>query len=640
MTYKFYTFILLVFTTHLFMGCDSEGNENSNTTNINNTNTNTTANNAPLVSEVLISGTPRVESSISVTYNYSDSDGDAEGDTVIIWRTGDTEIDRGSNSHIQITQNLAGKVISVSVIPVDARGAVGEEVTATNSNQKILTKYEEIISIPLYDENNPGHILITATNGNWNETVLNDPSYKHFYIEKGFYPEKINLHSSGTETAPRTLSLYNDNVLHPAALPDSEQADAKFYLITGASYWVIDRLSNLDRKENPSLLIMDSSVDNSLGGASHNIINRYHLRNFKYGISIKENCPYNTIQNSYIHIDTNGKEALYEEGALFDAIGIDIRAECAKEMLPKYLNAIGTKILNNEVLNGTDSFQATQMCGGANPGINFEGTILDSNRFWFDSDVYVDIDGSYTPDGEFFFGENMIDLKSGSENPANPMIITNNIMWGNRYRVGENASPFVAHYGVKNVIYAGNIIFDTQGIGLGLTGSYDWQIYDNIFADINGINPEDKPYISTLYFSGADPDIDNNLIATNNTIVRQHVNSTGSGQVVYFHGNTTNNTLTNNVFIDTIKINAEDYPNTMQQQLVDENWFYNFDIYIESIRQYLGIMHEYSTAAEANMADYTFTYKAYTSTPETKTIVGVISTETSPHYGLAGSTLE
>ena len=48
----------------------------------------------------------------------------------------------------------------------------------------------------------------------------------------------------------------------------------------------------------------------------------------------------------------------------------------------------------------------------------------------------------------------------------------------------------------------------------------------------------------------------------------------------------------------------------------------------------------YDTGVDMHMADYSFQYERFTASPKNKTLVGVCSTPSSPHYGVAGSSVE
>ena len=471
-----------------------------------------------------------------------------------------------------------------------------------------VNPYLEPVEIPTYDETDPTHVLITETNGKWDSAVLNNPSYKHFYIEPGAYDPAITLTVSGTEGDRRTLSLYNGDDVHPAALSDDQVANCVVHFSDGASYWVLDRIANLDRGINPSMSFRN--------GASHNIVNRWHLRWFLYGVAIGPDCNNNTIQNSYI-------DQMVKLGQEYDCIGLDIHAHG-----DQYASVIGTKFINNDIRNATDSIQTTRMTENGSDKVNFEGTIIDSNRMWVDNDVYTDSEGNYDPDGEYQIAENGLDLKAGSENPSNPMIITNNIMWG--YRTSpfdaqnRTGTAFVSHFGVRNVIFASNIIFDSGG-AMAVMGSYDWEITNNIFCDTNFVNPADTGHMSMLYISE-----NQRIVLENNTLVRNALNSSGSGQALNVHQLADDDQFLNNLFIDTLRTGGD-----FTGHVFDNNWFYHATETLPGSNE-----HHFDSAAEAVTADDTFTYERFTANPKQKILKGVVSTPASPHFGLAGSNIE
>ena len=478
--------------------------------------------------------------------------------------------------------------------------------TGSDIQKQEIFFYEERVVIPKYNPNDRSHVLITPNNGKWNRYVLNDPNKKHFYVKPGKYSSKyINLTRSGTKSSRRTMSLYNGNDLHPAALPDNQVANVWFNL-DGADYWTIDRMANLDRNVNPSMRFIN--------GATHNIINRWHLRNFKYGAIIGPNCNYNTIQNSYI----NGATA----SALrtIDAIGLDIYTDVKGSV-------IGTKLINNDIRNATDGIQTTnQQRRLSKTDANFEGTIIDNNRIWRDSDSYTDRNGNPDPKGGYLYGENAINLKVGSDNPQNPMIITNNIMWGYSgidLMSMSAPTPFVSQTSVKNVKMSDNIIAESL-TGATIMWSYNWEFERNIFYDISMEDPENKKR-TILYVS-----ISKQLILKNNTFVNTSTKRQDSGWSLYIHQQAQSDTFNNNVFV-----NAPKAGGTTSGHKFNNNWFYNTK---ESLP---GKDEHRSSATDRQMGDYTFAYERFTGKLKTKKLEGVVTTKNSPHFNSgAGSSRE
>ena len=320
------------------------------------------------------------------------------------------------------------------------------------------SQYEESVTIPPYDSLNTEMYLISS-NSDW--ANINDTTIKYFYVLPGDYSNaglssndyKIVLNTSGTQNNKRYISLYNGNNTHPGKLNNNQLAKVGF-IIQNADWWVIDRMSYWERYDGFIPIKIDSS--------SHNIINRYFASNVAGGtVYIYPNSDNNTIQNCRVQ---RNDISLYLDRAAFALTngGLD------------NISIKNTKILNNEVYNSVDGFQAVKTGSANQNSINYEGTIIDCNHFFIDSLIYTDCNGNQDNNGNCAYAENAIDLKSGSENPNNPFIITNNMMWG--YRKADNTNSalsdpgavIVAHFNVNNVLVDNNLIFDaTRGIAVG-----------------------------------------------------------------------------------------------------------------------------------------------------------------------------
>ena len=128
--------------------------------------------------------------------------------------------------------------------------------------------------------------------------------------------------------------------------------------------------------------------------------------------------------------------------------------------------------------------------------VNYEGTIVDNNHFYIDNTIYTDCNGHHDPHGNCAYAENGIDLKAGSANPNNPMIISNNKMWGFRKSDKTNSylddpgDAMVAHYGIYNTIIKNNVAFDsTVGLAVAAPATNEFSMADskivnNIFSEI------------------------------------------------------------------------------------------------------------------------------------------------------------
>lgn len=470
------------------------------------------------------------------------------------------------------------------------------------------------VNIPPYDLTNSEHVLI-STDDDWSQ--INNSDKRFFYVEPGSYKNGtiVNITADGTEDIKRYISLYNENDTHPAKLDVSDQANVQFVFI-GASYWVVDRISSIGYSNGSS-----ESFSYEFKEGSHNIVlNRMNLENFYEGIKILANpsAPYNediTIQNSRI-----GSMSL--AGIDDDNVGIKLVARDGRDASGTTKNI---HILNNEFKNCNDGIMLQTYEDKSNPRVSFEGTIIDYNQIYTNEEVYTDGNGNITndPGSLYALTENAIDLKGGSWNPDNPVIISNTIMWGfrecdvNGGGSGSHGNAITGHYGVKNLEYRNNIIFNCNRdltFGAKVYRPYsaeDILIRDNIFYNI-GFSPKDNPNYPRFYYESK------NVIYEKNTLV--DVNA--KAYWFAFYGDEIGLTVSCNAIINSYQLR---YINAISSStIIANNSFYN----TEAIPEY---GTSYESAAEANMADTTFTVDLYTNNPYSITLPGVVTTDSSPH---------
>ena len=290
-----------------------------------------------------------------------------------------------------------------------------------------------------------------------------------------------------------------------------------------------------------------------LKNADHNIINRYFMHNVGSGIYLYPGSDNNTIQNCRIERDDIH---LFHDRA---AIGL----------YNDYRNNISiknTKILNNEVYNFVDGFQTIRQNPADTPNDNYEGTIVDYNQFYIDETIYTDCHGNHDPQGDCAYAENAIDLKVGSENSENPVIVTNNIMWGFRKSdqtnsdLGDPGAIMPIHYNVNHTVIQNNVSFDAT-VGFSIADPYNENamrnvsIDDNIFynidkyaiymADSDAIefkhnlfkNIHSLTYDAWFIGDGTDTNIDfsyNTIIDTANKSATGHINSLNASNNTYY----------------------------------------------------------------------------------------------------------
>lgn len=493
----------------------------------------------------------------------------------------------------------------------------------------IDNEYLEPVDIPVYDSGNPEHLLITEANGRWSETYLNDLSYVNFYVEAGSYIGSVEyLRVSGTSENRRTISLYNPSnptdITHPASLLDVEQANVKFSMTDGASYWTIDRMSNLD---DPNTVYMIWLLNLN----TYNIINRFHGRGMYKGIYIQPFCDYNTIQNCYIHDATHA-------GRINDALGVGLKHDSTVNALTQ-----GTKIINNDIQNMGDgiqliySFNSTEVC-------SFPDTVIDYNRVWVDSSIYTDGAGNYTPTGDYMVAENAIDFKTGSDDITRPVIVTNNICWGYK-QTDESVMNNIAGVAIstsdrhtKNVIFDRNIVADSQwGMHLVNLGGSASEVTNNILYNIGHDTPPTTSYLNGKEGLGMSTPWEvagwtptPNVPIENNSFVNiaqnQTTNNFGS---IYLYSNSEVLEMNNNLFIDSDKVSGD-----ITSQARDNNWYFNHT------GATLTGTNEHIDDGVTNMVDYVFYYYRFTTSPAEKTLTGAVVSQSASYHTIAGSNIE
>jgi len=460
--------------------------------------------------------------------------------------------------------------------------------------------YEENVILPVYDANNSEMFLISS-DADWSH--INDTDKKYFFVIPGDYSHigntdytglygRIVITASGTATDKRYIILHNGNNMHPGKLNYNQLAKVGF-VFQDANYWVIDRMSYWES----ATVLNPIQIKNS----DHNIINRYFMHNVGNGIYIYPGSDNTTIQNCRIERDDI---SIYHDRA---GIGLFNNAQ-------DNISIKNTKVVNNEVRNFVDGIQTIRQNFNTIANNNFEGTIIDHNHFYIDNTVYTDCNGNHDPNGNCAYAENGMDFKVGSENPDNPMIISNNIMWGfkqsdatNSDLGGSSGGAISIHYNVNHTIMSNNIAFNAN-IGVSIAGPTNGyamrnsKIEHNIFYNITNtpfyIADSDRIEINhNLYKDTASEAnyywlscYDNtNMQFSNNLTVNAH------NKTVRFRGAIEDYTASNNTYYQAIA-----------DQIADDS-----DIFL-------------TNDPTINYNDLTFTTDRYTNTPRIMTVPRII----------------
>lgn len=470
--------------------------------------------------------------------------------------------------------------------------------------------YTQAVFIPNYDAANSEHFLIRTT-ADWSH--INDSDKRCFYVKPEAGCATTIITADGRAEAPRSISLHNRNDTHPAQLTENEQANVRL-VFNDAHYWVVDRMSSIDYNTLGCGFIIENNSGNI-------ILNRLHLTGFFDGVGITgtNQAPYTsdiTIQNCRF-------DQMTPKGIDGDAVAIILTGGPSWNTPGTIVN---TKILNNEIKNCNDGIQTLKMpqfCGKGNYYVDYPGTIIDANHIYVDSTLYTDGNGSYDPDGLWALTENAIDLKGGSSDPNNPMIISNNYMWGYRRTdtigggSGSWGGALCGHYHVENLKIENNVLFDSnQAIAFSDTyGTTPYSIENglirgNIIYNI-GFDTKRRTGWSNLFFYSK------NVSFVENTIIGVNKPSYSYKQSRWFTCNESEENLnvSGNLIIDSHEMTGKRAPSTS----ITKNTFYNTDLQQRGDGEYL------PEASEAKLKDLVFTTDRLTNAPRTIILERVVS---------------
>ncbi len=464
-------------------------------------------NHPPAVTDVHIEGLPSVGGVLTVQYVYTDPDGDAEGDTEIVWKSGERVLGRGPA--LEVTSVLDGRPLQVWVEPRDRCGLAGEAIPAGNG--PVVAGYGLLPDAvpflrpfvpPACDPADP-EVFFIRTNDDW--AHVNDADKRVFCVAPGDYGDlgEITITQSGTPEAPRYLLLDTDDPRHPAAIAGGDFADkvgweeklARYRLVLDhADYWVIDRPAYW---EDPSPF----HGPLELVGASHNLINRAFYVDASAGIGLANGSHENTIQNVHMEktrwaVDyalAQGADPPYEQQIFADLAALELEGAAPGD---RFLNNV---FVNNEIINYADAFQAVRGSDAyvdnvdadpPNPPLDGAGTVVAGNLFYVTPLIYTDGDGGFDEAGGFALAENALDFKFGSLDPENPIRVLGNVMFGYRPTdasyadLDDEGYAMVFHFGAGNLEVARNYVLDAQlGYGAGGPRGGDPAIYAAVFRE-------------------------------------------------------------------------------------------------------------------------------------------------------------
>lgn len=468
------------------------------------------------------------------------------------------------------------------------------------------SSYALAVAVPSYDSDDPEHFLIQSVD-DWSH--VNDADKRVFYVEPNADYGTVTVTTSGTPEQPRYLALHDDSGLHPAQLPVASQASVRL-IFDGVSNWQVHRLSAIGYSDQYALRIQPVS--------DHIVIDRMNFSDFRGAVLVlsgtDDSAPTHDITVQHCRMDP-----MSPEGIDADSVAVMLSGASWDE----YRRVEDVHIVDNEMRNCNDGvmlIRHPELAGGHE--VNYPGTVIDCNHIYVDSDVYTDGAGNQDPDGLWAWTENAIDLKGGSDDPAKPVIVSNNTMWGYRRTdtngggSGSWGTAFGGHYHVKNIEVFNNVVFDSnRGLSFGDPHGLPYSVenlhaHDNIFHDIGFSTSGGTEYCHYFYESL-------NVVYERNTVVGVDAHSHWFSH----DDNEVGLVVSCNAVVDSAVMVG---PRAADTAVVD-NFFYSTD------RQQDADGTLYSVAADAQLGDLTFTTDRYTNSPRQITLPGVLTTPESPH---------
>ena len=431
--------------------------------------------------------------------------------------------------------------------------------------------YLEPVNLPKCDADNP-KVQFIRDNADWSK--INSSSKRIFCVSPGDYRtlKNISLTASGTAEKRRYIILNNENNLHPGKLDKSKLA--LYALNIRGSYWTIDRLAYVDGPQKTAVVFK---------AGKYNILNKALVDNSGEAVSIRGGADNNTIQKCRFQNQTAKSSDLDQAGITTSQWKVDS------------YTVKNTKIIENEIVNYNDGIQLHRgpdsNGGKLYQKANCEGTIIDGNHIYANDEIAST-------------GENALDFKIGSDNPLNPVMVTNNHLWGYKgSRVATYGAVIVSHYNPKNLHINNNIIFEGEtGIVTGSNGpssGYSLAMIDGEIA--NNLIYKMKQRDGSQYAI--------KISGTRNTDVHDNVFISCESRKGYVKNNPNGNYFRRNIFINS----AETLATSNNGKSVVDNLHTNIDYP--------------DTKAAGYTKDYSFETDKYTKKPRVITLINAVKPE-------------
>lgn len=329
------------------------------------------------------------------------------------------------------------------------------------------------ITIPIYDRTDP-NVAIVTTHSEFQQAVNNvainiiltqpgvdyTPSTTNVAWPGGEYePPRdsgsantpIYITRSGTAQDRLFILLEGNDNIHPCQLADNQLARYRLEF-TNADYWYVDRMAYFEEVNAFNRIDMYAS--------SNNIFNAPYYRDTQNGWSLNNGCDNNSIQFLFAEkTQWSVDNKVFGDQALINFV-MGEPNELIKD----------NRVVHSEIVNYVDSIQTVRWgnASTANANIGADGLLIWDNNLYVTNLLYSDGSGNSDINGSQSFSENAIDLKTGSQDELNPIVIRHNNIFGmrpvdNTYSALSDAGAgIVSHYDVGYVDISLNQFGDTQ----------------------------------------------------------------------------------------------------------------------------------------------------------------------------------
>jgi hypothetical protein len=313
----------------------------------------------------------------------------------------------------------------LTVRPADFAGFVPNErhVASEHIPSPYRIETPELDYKPQEPEKEEGVFVITENLSGWHEVPLEDEKYFLFLVTPGNYTKwgVIPMTVFGTPAKRKVIRYYNPD------LPDPYESDHPYHqyfgsassdpaimegilcgkkgpgVKLGAGYWTVYGLTFAGNQWAIKGITAGSGVTMWPGSSDLRIIKTLWYR-WRGGRMTGDDwywCDNVAIGRLFIRGDhaALGNYAYHE-------------------------NSYNARILDSEFWDGADLFGAPKDGEGSEEFAHVNGMIVDGNTFAYSDSVRVDFGDGQT----YNCGGDAFDLKNGSDDPNNPVIISNNVI--------------------------------------------------------------------------------------------------------------------------------------------------------------------------------------------------------------------